>query len=73
MKQETKFHQLYQALLAQQILSDMQKEGSLPNSTDERYTPFIGEWNAYKAPEQRFYEFAQKRRELRIAALKLKE
>lgn len=60
---------MLEALLAQELASDMQKEGRLPDSGDERYTPFIGEWNGYEAPEIRWVHFNYRRQELRRAAI----
>lgn len=61
---------LLRALRAQAVLSDMQKETGVPDPADPRYTPFIGEWNGYHAPEQRFFDFADHRRALRTSAIR---
>ncbi len=65
---------LYNALTAQESFSAMQREirasGQYPETTDSRYTPVIGIWDGYAAPEVRFSDFAHARRRLREAALK---
>lgn len=57
------------ALKAQEVLKEMQNERVIVLPNDPRYTPFIGEWNGYHAPEQRFEEFVCKRRDLRRECL----
>ena len=63
------------ALHAQEIFSNMQHEvmasgGSYPQPNDPRYRPYIGEYDGYQAPEQRYFEFAAERKELRKVVLK---
>lgn len=57
------------ALEAQELASAIQKERRTPPPNDPRYTPFIGKWNGYHAPEQRWQEFMVRRKELRRQAL----
>jgi molybdopterin-guanine dinucleotide biosynthesis protein A len=59
---------LLAACEAQELGSALQRE-VCPAPDDRRYTPFIGEWNGYHAPEQRYAEFQQKRRDMRVAAI----
>lgn len=61
---------LYMALWAREVASEMQKDLVIPNPDDPRYTPFIGPWDGYKAPEIRFCHFQLKHKELRTEALK---
>lgn len=64
---------VYVALQAQEDFSAMQRDlrstEDYPNPDDPRYTPVIGEWDGYAAPEMRYAEFATKRRELRRQVL----
>lgn len=57
------------ALEAQELASQMVKEPLLPFPDDPRYTPYIGEWDGYQAPEVRLHDFIARRREMRKAAL----
>jgi len=62
------FSTMFSALCAQELASLMQSEG-MPDPNDPRYTPYIGKWNGYHAPEQRYGQFMHERRELRTRAL----
>lgn len=57
------------ALQAQEVASDMQKQLAIPSPDDPRYTPYIGPWDGYRAPEVRFMDFHLKRKLLRRTAL----
>lgn len=57
------------ALQAQEVASDMQKQLAIPSPDDPRYTPYIGPWDGYRAPEVRFMDFHLKRKLLRRTAI----
>lgn len=69
MLQHEPFSLMVKALHAQEVGSQMQRE-DMPEPNDPRYTPYIGEWNGYHAPEQRYGMFMHERRDLRVLALR---
>lgn len=72
MTNEEKIIQLRIALQAQEdygAMSRQRQAGEFISPIDPRYTPVIGEWNGYHAPELRFDNFAHVRHDLRRAAL----
>lgn len=61
------------ALKMQELLKTFQNEDQMPLPNDPRYTPYIGEWNGYQAPEVRFQVFCDHRRNLRRQAFAIIE
>ena len=57
------------ALRLQELCSTIQKEGYTILPDDPRYTEWIGEWDGYKAPEQRIESINYLRKQMRREVL----
>ena len=52
-------------LEAHEAHNSFNKEGNIVVPDDPRYTPLIGVWNGYQAPEQRWSDWHAERKQLR--------
>ena len=56
-------------LEAHEAHNSFNKEGNIVAPDDPRYTPLIGVWNGYQAPEQRWQDWHSERKLLRRTML----